>query len=48
LLQAAGAYGMSFLFDWSQGSYRLLFGAGAAAIALALALAVVGPRGADS
>eukprot|EP01035_Chromulina_nebulosa_P037091 gene37091-50037_t len=27
LLQAAGAYAMSFLLDWSQGSYRLLFGA---------------------
>ena len=44
LLQAAGAYSMSFLFDWSGGSYRLLFGAGAAAIALALALAIISQR----
>lgn len=48
LLQAAGAYGMSFLFDWSQGSYRLLFGAGAAALALALALAIISQRSTDA
>jgi predicted MFS family arabinose efflux permease len=48
LLQAAGAYGMSFLFHWSDGSYRLLFGAGAAAIALALAIALVSQRNAGS
>lgn len=48
LLQAAGAYAMSFLLDWSQGSYRLLFGAAAAALSLALALAIITQRGADA
>ena len=48
LLQAAGAYGMSFLFNWSEGSYRLLFGAGAVAIALALVIAVVSQRSTTS
>lgn len=47
MLQAAGAYGLSFLFDWSQGSYRLLFGAGAVAIGLALVLALVTQRAAQ-
>jgi predicted MFS family arabinose efflux permease len=44
LLQATGAYGMSFLFDWSGGAYRLLFAVGAAAIAAALSLALMTQR----
>jgi predicted MFS family arabinose efflux permease len=38
VLQALGAYGMSFVFERSGGDYRLLFGLGAAAITLALAI----------
>lgn len=36
LFQAVGAYFMSFLFDWSRGSYALLFIVGAASIMAAI------------
>ncbi|WGS01621.1 MFS transporter [Bradyrhizobium sp. ISRA443] len=49
LFQAAGAYGMSFLFAQSGGNYALLFVIGAAAVIVALALelisAVISARG---
>jgi MFS family permease len=48
LLQAAGAYGMSFLFQWSGGSYRLLFAASAAAIVLAIIISLLSQRDARS
>lgn len=48
LLQAAGAYGMSFLFDYSQGNYRLLFAVGAAAMFVAIVLSVLTQKPADS
>ncbi len=38
VMQAAGAYGLSFLFVRFGGDYRLLFAMGAAALALALAV----------
>jgi predicted MFS family arabinose efflux permease len=44
LLQAAGAYGMSILYQWSRGSYTMLFAAGAAALALALATSLLSQR----
>lgn len=43
LLQAVGAYGLSFLFVRSSGDYRLLFGLGAAALALALLVDLLVP-----
>ncbi|MFB9265746.1 YbfB/YjiJ family MFS transporter [Bradyrhizobium erythrophlei] len=42
LFQAAGAYGLSYLFAHSGGDYALLFVIGAAAVAIALALELVG------
>ena len=45
VMQAAGAYLMSFLFARTGGDYRLLFGMGAAALALALAVELFAPRG---
>ena len=48
LLQAAGAYEMSFLFDYSQGNYRLLFAVGAAAMFVAIVLSVLTQRPEDS
>jgi predicted MFS family arabinose efflux permease len=41
LFQAAGAYGLSYLFAQSDGDYALLFVIGAAAVAVALALELV-------
>ncbi|GGJ41236.1 YbfB/YjiJ family MFS transporter [Neoroseomonas lacus] len=38
LMQAAGAYGLTFVFDLSGGDYLLLFRLGAAALLLALAI----------
>lgn len=46
-MQAAGAYGLSFLFVHSRGDYRLLFGMGAAALALALAVDLLAPSPPD-
>ncbi len=43
LMQAAGAYGLSFLFVRSGGDYRMLFGLGAAALVLALAVDLLVP-----
>lgn len=43
LLQAAGAYGLSFLFVQSGGDYRALFGLGAAALGAALAIDLLVP-----
>jgi len=48
LFQAAGAYGMSFLFAQSGGNYALLFVIGAAAVTLALALELVSALAAKS
>jgi predicted MFS family arabinose efflux permease len=42
LLQAAGAYGLSYLFTRSGGDYAVLFIIGAAAVTVALALELVG------
>ncbi|WP_426441830.1 YbfB/YjiJ family MFS transporter [Bradyrhizobium genosp. P] len=42
LFQAAGAYGMSYLFARSGGNYTLLFVIGAVAVAAALAIELVG------
>ena len=41
LFQAAGAYGLSYLFAQSGGDYALLFVIGAAAVAVALALELI-------
>ena len=43
VMQAVGAYGLSFLFVRSGGDYRLLFGLGAAALALALVADLLAP-----
>jgi len=48
LFQAAGAYGMSLLFDWSGGSYQLLFAVAAAAIAFAVIAGALVPMSATS
>jgi predicted MFS family arabinose efflux permease len=48
VMQAAGAYGLSFLFVRSGGDYRLLFGIGAAALALALVVDLLAPAQAGS
>jgi predicted MFS family arabinose efflux permease len=45
LMQAAGAYLLSFLFTRSGGDYRLLFGIGALAMALALGVECFAPSG---
>jgi hypothetical protein len=42
--RAAAAYGLSFLFSFSGGSYRLLFVIGAAAMILALTIDLVANR----
>lgn len=42
LFQAAGAYGLSYLFAQSGGDYVLLFAIGAAAVAVALAIELIG------
>ncbi|MBR0874537.1 YbfB/YjiJ family MFS transporter [Bradyrhizobium tropiciagri] len=42
LFQAAGAYGLSYLFAHSGGDYALLFAIGAAAVVAALAIELVG------
>jgi predicted MFS family arabinose efflux permease len=47
-MQAAGAYGLSFLFVHSGGGYRMLFGVGAAALALALATDLLVPSPPDA
>ncbi|MGC1302018.1 MAG: YbfB/YjiJ family MFS transporter [Caulobacteraceae bacterium] len=44
LLQAAGAYALSFVFGRSGGDYRLLFGIGAVAMAMALAVDLFTPE----
>lgn len=41
IFQAAAAYGLSFMFEYSGGDYRMLFVLGACAIAAALALDLV-------
>ncbi|GAA4745582.1 YbfB/YjiJ family MFS transporter [Sphingomonas daechungensis] len=41
IFQATGAYGMSLIYNWSGGDYRLLFGLGAAALAVAAVLAIL-------
>jgi len=46
VMQAAGAYGLSFLFVRSGGDYRLLFGFGAVALVLALVADLLVPSGA--
>ncbi len=43
LMQAAGAYGLSYLFVRSSGDYRALFGLGAAALGLALVVDLLVP-----
>ena len=48
LMQAVGAYGLSFLFVRSGGDYRLLFGLGATALSLALIVDLVAPGPSDS
>ncbi|MDT7952864.1 MAG: YbfB/YjiJ family MFS transporter [Acetobacteraceae bacterium] len=45
VMQAAGAYGLSFVFIRSGGDYRLLFGIGAATLALALAVDLLASEG---
>ena len=47
ILQAVAAYGLSFLFVTSGGSYTLLFGLGAAAMVLALIVDLTVTRGAS-
>jgi hypothetical protein len=42
LFQAAGAYGLSYLFAHSGGDYALLFVIGAVAVVAALAIELVG------
>lgn len=44
LLQAAGAYGMSGLYNWSHGNFGLLFTVAGAAIGLALVVGVLTQR----
>ena len=41
LFQAAGAYGLSYLFAQTGGDHALLFAIGAAAVAVALALELI-------
>ena len=43
VMQAAGAYGLSFLFARTGGDYRVLFGLGAGALVLALAVDLLAP-----
>lgn len=43
VMQAAGAYGLSFLFVRTGGDYRLLFGLGASALMLALVIDLLAP-----
>ena len=45
LFQAAGAYGLSYLFAHSGGDYALLFVIGAAGVAAALAIELLGVVG---
>jgi predicted MFS family arabinose efflux permease len=47
VLQAVAAYGLSFLFVATGGSYAILFGLGAAAMVLALMIDLVATRGAS-
>ena len=47
VMQATGAYALSFLFVRSGGDYRLLFGMGAAALVLALVADLLVPSGAE-
>jgi predicted MFS family arabinose efflux permease len=42
VFQAAGAYGLSFVFEHTGGEYALLFVIGAGAVAVALALDLIG------
>jgi predicted MFS family arabinose efflux permease len=48
LLQAIGAYGMSFVYQWSQGSYAMLFASGAGALALAIAIGLLTQRAGEA
>jgi hypothetical protein len=48
IFQAAGAYGMSLIYNWSGADYRLLFGLGAAALAVAAVLAILAGSRRDS
>lgn len=48
LMQAVGAYGLSFLFVRSGGDYHLLFAIGATALGLALVVDLLAPRLSDS